>query len=296
MQGKIICHGGVSNNYPHLKDKQRVVDHAAGTGLYVLAEGKSAAEAVVEAITVMEDSRYCNAGTGSFIQMDGQVRMDAALMDEDLNVGAVIQISDVKNPIRVAQSILKQGVHSILEGQLASEWAHRIGHSFYDPRTEYSVETWLEQWKKFKHYDPYDLILALREEVKSDAEMLGTVGAVAIDQEGKLAAGTSTGGLKLDMPGRVGDVPLIGCGTYCNNVAGISCTGTGEKIIKAVLAKALADGVEHGLSLEESLDLGLRKMDEVKGYAGFIMISKTGEIGYRFNTEAMAVSIQQEQS
>lgn len=294
MQGKIICHGGVSNNYPLLKEKQKVVDHAAGTGMYVLSEGKSAVEAVVEAITVMEDSRYCNAGTGSFIQIDGQVRMDAALMDEDLNVGAVIQISDVKNPIRVAQSILKQGVHSILEGKLASEWAHRIGYPYYDPRTEESVQIWLEQWKRFKHYDPYDLILALKEEVKYDSEMLGTVGAVAIDHQGKLASGTSTGGLKLDMPGRVGDVPLIGCGTYCNNVAGISCSGTGEKVIKAVLAKALADGVEHGLPLDETMEAGIRKMDEVKGFAGFIIITKNGETGYRFNTEAMAVSVREE--
>ena len=290
MPVKIICHGGVSNNHPKLSQKQKVVEHAASVGMRAMVEGRSALTAVVEAISIMEDSPLCNAGTGSFVQMDGKVRMDAALMDQDLNIGAVIQISDVKNPICVARTILDQGVHSILGGQLASDWAHSMGHGFFDPRTEERIVTWLEQWKKFRHADKNELIIALRERVKSE-EMLGTVGAVAMDAQGRLAAGTSTGGLKLDMPGRVGDVPLIGCGTYCNRFAGISCTGTGERIIKVVLAKAIADAIEHGMTLNQALELGIKQMNAVNGYAGVITISHTGEISSMHNAQAMAMAI-----
>lgn len=293
MQAKIICHGGVSRKYPGLERKQRVVDHAANSGLLALGEGKSATQAVVEAIAIMEDSSSCNAGTGSYIQMDGMVRMDAALMDDRLNVGAVIQISDVKNPIQVAHTILKQGVHSILMGELASSWAHKNGHKYYDPKTEGRVETWMEQWKKFRHYDQNELIMALKEEIKSE-DALGTVGAVAIDKEGRLAAGTSTGGLKLDMPGRVGDVPLVGCGTYCNQFAGVSCTGTGEKIIKVVLANTVADAIEHGIDFDKALDLGIEKIGQIEGQAGFVVITSNGKVGHRYNTEAIAVAMREE--
>jgi beta-aspartyl-peptidase (threonine type) len=293
MPAKILCHGGVSSDYPELKKKQKVIDHAAGVGLYSLADGKSALTAVTEAIAIMEDSPLCNAGTGSFIQMDGQVRMDAALMDEDLNVGAVVQIGNVKNPIRVAKSILNHGVHSILGGVLATDWAFVNGHKFYDPRTEEKIHTWLEQWKRFRHHDPNNLVRALRHEIDTQ-DMLGTVGAVAMDHQGNIAAGTSTGGLKLDMPGRVGDVAQIGCGTYCNQFAAISCTGNGEKIIKLVLAKAIADSIEHGIDFEKALDAGFEKINEISARAGFIVVSKNGEFGYRFNTEAMAVSVAEE--
>lgn len=289
MKAKIICHGGVSNIPDKLEAKQKVVEHAAQVGMFALSQNHSAVDAVVEAITIMEDSPLCNAGTGSFIQMDGKVRMDACLMDQDLNVGAVVQVSEVKNPIQVARSIRQQGVHSIMGGQLASDFAHNAGHDFYDPRTEERILTWLEQWKRFRHADPQELIIALREAVRNE-EMLGTVGAVAIDQNGKIAAGTSTGGLKLDLPGRVGDVPLVGCGTYCNHYAGISCTGTGEMIIKVVLAKAVAAALEHGLTLDEAMDLGMEQIAEVKGHAGFIVITEKGEVGHRFNTKYMAMA------
>jgi len=294
MTAKIICHGGVSRKTPEIEKKQKIVEHAANVGMFALTDGRSSIDAVVEAVSIMENSKFCNAGTGSFIQMDGQVRMDAAIMDQNLNVGAVIQISDVQNPVQVARDILKHGVHSILMGRLASEWAHKNGHSFWDPRTEERVETWLSQWKKFRHLDSNEMIQVMKEKVTSD-DMLGTVGAVAVDNKGVLAAATSTGGLKVDMPGRVGDVPLVGCGTYCNKFAGISCTGTGEMIIKIVLAKYIADAIEHGVDFEKALDVGLEKIAGIGGRAGFIVISKKGEIGCRFNTEAIAMAIRESQ-
>lgn len=292
MPMKILCHGGVSNRSPNLKAKQKDVDRAADAGMATMTQGGSALDAVVEAVSIMEDSPLCNAGTGSFIQMDGQVRMDAALMDQDLNIGSVIQISEVKNPIRVARTILDCGVHSILQGSLASDWAHRMGHAYFDPRTEQRVITWLEQWQQTRHLDTYELILTLRDKVES-GEMLGTVGAVALDDAGRMAAGTSTGGLKLDMPGRVGDVPLIGCGTYCNAFGAVSCTGTGERIIKVVLAKQIVDALEHGRTLEEALDAALDKMTQIQGLCGFIVVTPSGGVGYRFNTEAMAMTVRE---
>ena len=289
MGVKIICHGGVSSKSPRMQEKQKVVEHAARVGMFALTQGRTALDAVVEAITIMEDSPLCNAGTGSFIQMDGKVRMDAALMDQNLSVGAVIQISDVKNPIRVARTLMEKKVSSVLMGELATSFAFNNGHKFYDPRTEDRIQTWLSLWKQYRHMGDEALIYQMQEHIKED-EMLGTVGAVALDRNGNLAAGTSTGGLKLDMPGRVGDVPLIGCGTYCNRNVGVSCSGTGEKIIKMVLAKTIVDAVEYGKSFDEALDIGIQKMGEVKGQAGFISISSNGEIGYRFNTEMIATS------
>jgi L-asparaginase / beta-aspartyl-peptidase len=293
MSYRIICHGGASRVRETSKEKQEVVQFASDIGARVMKEGGSAVDAVVEAISSMENSPLCNAGTGSFLQMDGQVRMDACLMDQDLRVGAVIQISDVKNPIRVARTLLKQGANSILAGEHATQFARITGHSSWDPRTENRVTFWMSQWQKFQNTDPAKILRQVRAEL-ADELQLGTVGAVAQDESGKLAAGTSTGGLKLVMPGRVGDVPLVGCGTYCNQVAGVSCTGTGEKIIRAVLAKTVCGALEFGMNLDQALDLGMERMEQVRGWAGLIMITQDGQISSRHNTQAMVTAVREE--
>ncbi|NLH47962.1 MAG: isoaspartyl peptidase/L-asparaginase [Myxococcales bacterium] len=283
---RIVCHGGAGQKGPRYDEKNSVVRKAAEVGMILLRAGRPAVEAVEAAISLLEDDPLLNAGTGSYVQLDGMVRMDASIMDQHLNVGSVIGIHDVKNPIQVARKLMELSVHSVLEGDLATEFARSEGFESYDPRTMEKLELWLQLRKRFLRENRLDLIKSLRQQVKTE-ETLGTVGCVAMDDNGFLAAGTSTGGLMVDLPGRVGDVPLIGCGTYANPHAGVSCTGTGEYIIKVCLAKTVADHVRGGLPAGEACRLAIEEIGQVRGHAGVICIDRAGRIGHAFNTEGL---------
>lgn len=245
---------------------------------------------MTKAISAMEDAPVLNAGTGSYIQLDGFARMDACIMDSGLNVGSVVQIGDVKNPIQVARKILELKVHSVLMGELASNFARTCGFPIYDPRTERRIEEWLKIRKKFAKYHWHELIMYLKEEAEN-REKMSTVGAAAIDKEGKLAAGTSTGGLRIDLPGRVGDVPLVGCGNYSCKSGAVSCTGVGEKIIKVVLAKSVCDFMAHGMDAQKACDEGMKLIGSVKGQAGLIAIDSKGNVGWAYNSPFMSFSV-----
>lgn len=290
VKPKIICHGGAGKRKGSWRDAQAAVELAAKEGYRVLKRGGSALDAVTRAVSVMEDAPVLNAGTGSYIQLDGIARMDACIMDSDLNVGSVIQIDDVKNPIQVARKILELKIHSVLMGDLASDFARAQGFPIYDPRTEQRIEEWLKIRKKFAKYHWHELIMYLKEEAIR-REKLSTVGAVAIDRNGELAAGTSTGGLRIDLPGRVGDVPLVGCGNYACKYGAVSCTGVGEKIIKVVLAKSVADFMEYGMRAQEACNKGMKLIDSVKGQAGLIAIDANGNVGWAYNTPFMSFSV-----
>jgi beta-aspartyl-peptidase (threonine type) len=283
---KILCHGGAGRAGANQEAKNAVVARAAALGMEVLKLNGSAVDAVTAAVSLMEDDPLLNAGTGSYVQMDGMVRMDASIMDARLNVGAVIGIRDVKNPIQVARRIMDLGIHSVLGGDLATDFARTEGFEPYDPRTVEKLETWLELRRKYVRMNNLNLMHVLREEMRRE-EALGTVGCVALDGRGQLAAGTSTGGLKLDLPGRVGDVPLIGCGTYACEHAAVSCTGVGEKIIKVCLAKTVAEAARRGLPPEEACRLGMTEIEEVGGRAGVICLDGQGRGASLWNTEAM---------
>jgi len=283
---KIAVHGGAGPKRRGEPKRQEVTQQAAAKGYAVLKNGGSAIDAVCTAVVLLEDDPQFNAGTGSYVQMDGQSRMDACIMDSDLAVGAVIQVEDVRNPILVARNLLDQGIHSIMQGKLATEFAREEGFDFYDPRTEDKLKIWLGYRKRFSKVKGVDFIRMMREEIKKEA-MLGTVGAVAMDIDGRLAAGTSTGGLRLDMSGRVGDVPLVGCGTYANRFAAVSCTGIGEKIIRVVLAKTVVDLIEQGVSPQASCEAALERIGEIDGKAGIIAVDHKGKLGAAFNTGAM---------
>ena len=283
---KILCHGGAGRNSVNFAEKNAVVARAAALGMEVLKLHGSAVDAVTAAVSLMEDDPLLNAGTGSYVQMDGMVRMDASIMDATLNVGAVIGIHDVKNPIQVARRIMDLAIHSILGGDLATEFARAEGFEPYDPRTVEKLELWLELRRKFMRVSNLNLMHVLREEMRRE-EALGTVGCVALDGNGQLAAGTSTGGLKLDLPGRVGDVPLIGCGTYACREAAVSCTGVGEKIIKVCLAKTIAEGLRRGMTPDDACQLGMQEIEEVGGSAGVICLDRQGRAAKTWNTETM---------
>ena len=290
VRPKIICHGGAGKRRRGWHEAQAAVEYAAKEGYKVLKKGGSALDAVTCAVSAMEDAPVLNAGTGSYVQLDGFARMDACIMDSKLNVGSVIQIGDVKNPIQVARKILELKIHSVLMGELASNFAREHGFPIYDPRTEQRIEQWLKIRRKFAKYHWHDLIMYLKEEAYRK-DKLSTVGAVAIDKDGKLAAGTSTGGLQIDLPGRVGDVPLVGCGNYACKYGAVSCTGVGEKIIKVVLAKSVTDFMEYGMRAQEACNKGMKLIDLVKGRAGLIAVDANGNVGWACNSPFMSFSV-----
>ena len=248
-----------------------------------------AIDGVEEAILHLERSEHLNAGVGSFLQLDGIVRMDASIMKDDLSAGAVIGIEDVEHPISVARKVMEETRHIILAGKLATEFARSEGFPRYDPRTRAKVELWLDIMEEFRTKTSQEQIFHVDRYLQAGKHSLGTVGCVAIDAEGRLAAGTSTGGRKMNIPGRVGDSPIIGAGTYCSRSGGVSCTGVGEKILVLCLANEVVNflKVDEGKDAQTAAEYGIDLLGGIDGRGGLICIDHLGSIGYAYNTECM---------
>lgn len=291
MQPKIIVHGGARDYSDDEPIRQRDVTAACDAAHAVLLQ-RGAVDAVEEAIRRMEASPYLNAGVGSFLQLDGRVRMDASIMQHKLSAGAVIAIEDVEHPISVARRVMEATPHVILSGTLATSFAHSEGFPRYDPRTRARVELWMDILDRFRTQTTYEQIFHVHEYLKyKPRDDLGTVGCVAIDAEGTIAAGTSTGGLKIDVPGRVGDSGVIGAGTYCARYGGVSCTGIGEKILMLALAKGVVNYLRYNpeKSAQEAARYGVRELDSIHAEGGLICIDQYGNLGHAWNTEVMTV-------
>lgn len=290
MKPKIIVHGGASRSGKNESERQKDVIDACEMGYEVLLK-KDAVEAVEMAIRNLEASAYLNAGVGSYLQLDGRVRMDASIMTDDLSAGAVINIEDVEHPISVARKVMESTQHVILSGPLATEFAHSEGFPRYDPRTRPKITLWMEIMDEFRQKTTYQQIFHVDKYLKEKRNILGTVGCVAMDADGKIAAGTSTGGLKMNVPGRVGDSGIIGAGTYCSTYGGVSCTGHGEKILVLVLGKQVVNYLKHNPSTNamEAANYGIEELNSISADGGLICIDKKGGIGYAFNTEVMTM-------
>lgn len=282
-QPVIIVHGGAWNIPDDL-----VAAHQAGCrqaalgGWSVLVEGGSALDAVEMAIRIMEDDPTFDAGVGSVLNADGLVEMDAGLMDgHTLDAGAVAAVQNIRNPITLARRVL-ESEHVLLVGAGASRFAREVGMAECPPEA-LVVPRERISWERIR---------AGKEEgvehmFVSDQ---GTVGAVAVDRAGNLAAGTSTGGMLYKRPGRVGDVPLIGCGLYADNDLGaVSCTGHGESIIRIVMAKRAVDGLAGGRDPHAVAEETIRFLEErVRGRGGLILLDRQGRMGWAYNTPRMA--------
>ena len=291
MKPKIIVHGGARGLSDTEPKRKKDVEHAAEYAYSLLLKGKSAVDAVEEAIKIMESSPYLNAGVGSYLQLDGRVRMDASLMKSDLSAGSVISIEDVEHPISIARRVMEKTQHVILSGHLAKEFAMAEGFPIYDPRTREKVELWLDIMEEFRHKTSYEQIYYVDKYLKTGKHTLGTVGCVAMDEEGNIAAGTSTGGLKMNVPGRVGDSPILGAGTYASKSGGVSCTGIGEKILVLGLAKGAINYLRYNddKTAMDSAKYAVSELNSVKADGGIIIIDKDGNIGYDYNTEVMTM-------
>jgi len=270
-----------------------VLTQALQTGYDLIKAGKSSVDAVEATIHVMEDSPLFNAGKGSVFTHEGKNEMDAAIMDgKTLLAGAVAGVTTIRNPISAARAVMEQSEHVMMTGKGAELFAQQVGVTIVDPSYFYTKERWDALQQALKE-DSLKAVQADKKSMKLGTinrdNKFGTVGAVALDHQGNLAAGTSTGGMTDKKYGRIGDSPIIGAGTYANNeTAGISCTGWGEFFIRSVVAYDLSAMISYQhLSLEDAARAALDKMKKLGGDGGLIALNKKGEVTMPFNTEGM---------
>jgi len=262
---------------------------AAGYGL--LERGASAVDAVEAAVAVMEDDETFDAGRGSFLTQDGRVQMDALLMNgENLRTGGVACVERLRNPIHAARLVLDHSPHVYFVGTGAERFARQHGMALCD-NTELIVPRERERLMVFQKAE---LAGALDTTFSGPLASHDTVGAVALDAHGNIAAGTSTGGTLSKAPGRVGDSSLIGCGCYADNLsAAVSLTGWGEPIMKLVLGKWAVDRVAAGASPQEAAQDAIDYLfARLGGHGGIILLSPDGRVGLAHNTPRMAWGLQ----
>ena len=301
MQTKpiLLIHGGAWAMPDNETDAhERGIAHALDAGYAVLARGGPAVEAVEAAVVVMEDDETFDAGRGSFLTRDGRVQLDALLMNgADLRTGGVACVERLPNPIRAARLVLEQSPHVYFVGTGAERFAMAHGMRLCDnmdlviPREQKRLYAAQEAELKGEADTTFSGTPA---EFRSDAaEALkshDTVGAVALDVHGHLAAGTSTGGTLNKAPGRVGDSSLIGCGCYADNLsAAVSLTGWGEPIMKLVLGKWAVDRVAAGAAPQQAASDAIAYLyDRLGGHGGIILLGPDGRLGLAHNTPRMA--------
>jgi beta-aspartyl-peptidase (threonine type) len=266
------------------------LEEALRAGHDVLARGGSSVDAVVAALTVLEDSPLFNAGKGAVFTHDGRNELDSAIMDGAAHkAGAVAGVHRVKNPIQLARLVMDRSPHVMLIGEGAELFAQSQGVELVDPGYFYTPERW-EQLQKALEEDRAKGITSRRgSETIEGGYKFGTVGAVALDQQGHLAAGTSTGGMTDKRYGRVGDSPIIGAGTYADEHCAISATGHGEFFIRYTVARDICARVEYqGKPLAEA---GREVIDgelvKVGGEGGVISMDREGNVSMPFNTSGM---------
>lgn len=290
----IVIHGGAgtilkSSMTPELEKKYlSALQESLDAGFNTLRSGGTALNAVKEAVIALEDQILFNAGKGSVFNSEGQHEMDAAIMDgSNLMAGAISAVRNVRNPIELALKVMLNSNHVFLSGQGANDFAKQEGIKFESDEYFFS-QSRFEQWKRSQESDK--VMLDHTPTGNSDDRKFGTVGAVALDVYGNIAAATSTGGMTNKKYGRVGDSPLIGCGTYANNkTCAISCTGHGEPFIRAVAAYDVSCLMEYmGLSLHEAMKkVVFEKLIALEGDGGMIGVDTNGNFAMLFNCEGM---------
>ena len=298
MPFTLVIHGGAGNITPAIMNEQDEKDYSAGlqtaldAGYAVLENGGTAMDAVVTAITELENNPLFNAGRGAVFTKKGLNEMDAALMNgKTLEAGAIAGVRNIKNPIVLAREVMLHSGHVFLSGSGAAEFAisrgmEQVPDEYFFNKLRY------DQWVEIRDSDFYQL------DHKADNlkgapnpdHKFGTVGAVACDSEGNLAAGTSTGGMTNKRFGRIGDSPVIGSGTYANNnTCAISCTGHGEPFLRAVVSHDISCLMEYkGLTLQQACDTVIKdKLVKIGGEGGLIAVDASGNGLFSFNSAGM---------
>jgi L-asparaginase / beta-aspartyl-peptidase len=265
------------------------LERSLAAGYEVLKRGGSSLDATEAAVRVLEDDPHFNAGKGSVFASAGTNEMDAAIMDgKTLAAGAVASLKHTKNPISLARLVMEKSGHVMLDSEGAEAFAKENGMELVDQKYFFTQERW-DALQKMKAAEKARASGAGKKFVITDQDRHGTVGAVALDQNGNLAAATSTGGTTNKRPGRVGDSPIIGAGTYANNATcAVSATGDGEYFIRATVGRDVSALMEYrGLSLKEASQVALDKVAKLGGAGGLIAIDAQGEVALPFDTAGM---------
>ena len=275
---------------------QQALNDILAAGQRILVEGGSALDAVTEAVRLLEECPLFNAGKGAVLTSAGTYELDASIMDgARLAAGAVTCVKRLRNPILAARAVMERSEHVLFTSEGAEAFAKAQGLEFVEP-DYYYTEARYAQWQRARQQDGMALLdhdaasLVAKEAAPIDPDnKFGTVGAVAFDAQGRLAAATSTGGVTNKKVGRVGDTPIVGAGCFANNVAAVSCTGTGEMFIRAVAAYDVAAQMEYaGKSLADATDdVVMRKLMAINGRGGLIAVDAKGNVALPFNTEGM---------
>lgn len=265
------------------------LERALTAGYEILKRGGSSLDATEAAVRVLEDDSHFNAGRGSVFTSAGTNEMDASIMDgKTLKAGAVGSVKHIKNPIVLARLVMEKSPHVMLDCAGAEAFAKANGIELVDQKYFFTQERW-DALQKVKAAEKHRASGDGKSFIITDQDRHGTVGAVALDQDGNLAAATSTGGMTNKMPGRIGDTPVIGAGTYANNqTCAVSCTGDGEYFIRVGAAHDVSALMQYrGLNLREAAQTALDTVKQLGGSGGLIAIGKSGEIALPFNTNGM---------
>ncbi|MBO9150983.1 isoaspartyl peptidase/L-asparaginase [Chitinophaga sp. MAH-28] len=297
----LVIHGGAGtilkkNMTPEKEAAYRsALETSLKKGYDVLQAGGSSLDAVEAAIHVLEDNPLFNAGKGAVFTHDGRNELDASIMDGGtLAAGAVAGVRVIKNPISLARAVMEKSEHVMMAGRGAEEFAAQAGVEIVDTAYFRTQERWDGLQKALaedsaKAKLDHSFIPSHKLGIQNIDNKFGTVGCVALDKKGNLAAGTSTGGMTNKKFGRIGDSPVIGAGTYANNsTVAVSCTGWGEFYIRNVVAHDLSAMMEYkGLSVEDAGKAVIKKVGDLGGDGGLIALDKNGNIAMPFNTEGM---------
>jgi beta-aspartyl-peptidase (threonine type) len=281
----LVIHGGAGNmSRKNLSPDKEILyreklEEALTKGNAMLSEGAKATEVVVEVIAILEDSPLFNAGKGAVFTSEGKIELDASIMEgKEMKAGAIAGVRDIKNPIKAAREVMFNSENVFLSGKGASQFAKIRGLELV-PNKYFHTRERYEALKKAKK----------RKREMNNPEKLGTVGCVALDTEGNICAGTSTGGMNNKEFGRIGDAPVIGAGTYArNSTCGVSCTGHGEFFIRLSVAHDVSAQMEYiNLSVTDACRATLSKLTKIKGNGGIIALDQNGNIAMEFNTAGM---------
>ena len=292
----LVVHGGAGTIERSEMTPQREREYRAGleraltAGYEILKRGGSSLDATEAAVRVLEDDPHFNAGKGAVFTSVGTNEMDAAIMDgKTLNAGAVASLKHIQNPVSLARLVMEKSGHVMLDGEGAEAFAKVNGIQLLpDQKYFFTQERW-EALQKIKAAEKSGGGAGEKKYLITDQDRHGTVGAVALDQNGNLAAATSTGGTTNKRAGRVGDSPVIGAGTYANNITcAVSATGDGEYFIRATVAHDVSALMEYcGMSVQEAAQSALHKVAKLGGSGGLIAIDRQGDVALPFNTSGM---------
>lgn len=292
----IVIHGGAGtilkeNMSDSLETAYKAkLEEAIRTGHEILANGGTAVEAVQRTINVMENSPLFNSAKGAVFTNEGKNELDASIMEgENLNAGAVAGVTNVKNPINLAYEVMVNSEHVLLSGKGAEQFAKEQGLEIVDPEYFYTERRFKAMERAREREKQKDNKTAFYDPFLKD-EKFGTVGCAALDKNGNLAAGTSTGGMSNKKYNRIGDSPIIGAGTYANNkTCAVSSTGWGEYFIRGVVAYDISALMEYkGLSLQEAASEVIQnKLPDLGGNGGIVAIDHEGNVSMEFNTAGM---------